>query len=88
VLSSPNENVKVRWFVIESTPESTPKKVLDKAVRERFWRFGGEYHIIGQSRHSAMHETHTLDFVCLISGDASLILEACETRLKPGDVVI
>jgi hypothetical protein len=88
VLSSPDEGVKVRWFVIEPVPDGTPKDVMDQAVRERFRRFGGEHHIIDQSRHPAMHETHTLDIICLISGDASLILEAGETRLKPGNVVI
>ena len=35
-----------------------------------------------------MHETPTLDIVCLLQGDVSLILEAGETRLKPGQVVI
>jgi hypothetical protein len=88
VLSSLDEGVKVRWFVITPLPEGAPKDVLDKAVRERFRSFGGEHHIIDQSRHPAMHETHTLDIICLISGDASLILEASETRLKPGNVVI
>ena len=35
-----------------------------------------------------MHETHTLDVICLLKGDASLILEGTETRIKPGQIVI
>jgi hypothetical protein len=88
VLAAPQNGVKIRWFVIEPLPEGAPKDVTDKAVRERFRSFGAEHHIIDQSRHSAMHETHTLDIICLIKGDASLILEAGETRLKPGNIVI
>jgi hypothetical protein len=88
VLSPPSDGVKIRWFIIEPLPEGAPKDVTDKAVRERFRSFGAEHHIIDQTRHSAMHETHTLDIICLIQGDASLILEAAETRLKPGNIVI
>ena len=35
-----------------------------------------------------MHETHSLDVICLLQGEASLILENDERRLKPGQVVI
>jgi hypothetical protein len=88
ILSPPRSGVKVRWFVIEPVPPGVPKEALDNAVRERFRAFGAEDHIIDQSRHSAMHETHTLDIICLIKGEASLVLEAGETRIKPGQVVI
>jgi len=88
VLSPPRDGVKVRWFVIEPLPPGVPKDTLNKAVKERFAGFGADHHIIDQSRHPAMHETPTLDIICLIRGDASLVLEAGETRLKPGQVVI
>jgi len=88
VLSPPQGGVKVRWFVIEPVPPGVPKDALDNAVKERFADFGAAHHIIDQSRHSMMHETPTIDIICLLSGDASLILEAGETRLKPGQVVI
>jgi len=81
-------NVQVRWFVVSPPPEGVSKADLDQATRERFADFGGAHHIIDQSRHSAMHETHSLDIICLLQGDVSLILEAGETRLKPGQVVI
>ena len=81
-------NVQVRWFVIAPTPEGVPKDALDAAVRERFADFDGAHHIIDQSRHPAMHETHSIDVICLLQGEASLILEGAETRLKPGQVVI
>ncbi len=87
-LAPPKNGVKVRWFVIEPVPASVPKHVLDEAVRERFRTFGAEQHITDQRRNSAMHETPTLDIICLLQGDASLILETGETRLKPGQVVI
>jgi quercetin dioxygenase-like cupin family protein len=81
-------NVQVRWFMIMPTPEGVSKADSDTAARERFAAFGGAHHIIDQSRHSAMHETHSLDVICLLQGEASLILEDGETRLTPGQVVI
>jgi len=87
-LSPPHQSVKVRWFVIEPIPEGTPKDALDAATRAAFAGFGAEHHIIDQSRNSAMHETHTLDIICLLKGDVSLILEGTETRIKPSQVVI
>lgn len=81
-------NVQVRWFVIAPTPEGVPREALNAATRERFASFGGARHIIDQTRHPAMHETHSLDVICLLQGDATLILESGETRLKPGQVVI
>jgi hypothetical protein len=88
VLGPRKGNVQVRWFVINPMPEGIPRADLDKAVRERFARFDGARYIIDQSRHPGMHETHSIDVICLLQGDASLILEEGETRLKPGQVVI
>jgi hypothetical protein len=88
VLSPPHQSVKVRWFVIEPLPEGAPKELLDAAAKAAFAGFGADHHMIDTTRHSAMHETHTLDVICLLKGDASLILEGAQTRIKPGQVVI
>ncbi|MGE3142312.1 MAG: cupin domain-containing protein [Hyphomonadaceae bacterium] len=80
-------NVQVRWFVVAPLPEA-PREALNAQVRETFAAFGGAEHIVDQSRHPAMHTTHTLDVICLLQGDVSLILDGAETRLKPSQVVI
>lgn len=81
-------NVQVRWFVVSPLPEGVPKPQLDAVVREVFAGFNGERHIIDQSRHPAMHETQSIDVICVLQGDVSLVLEGGETRVKPGQVVI
>ena len=81
-------NVQVRWFVVSPLPEGVPKAEMDATARAVFASFGGERYIIDQRRASAMHETHSIDVICLLQGDVSLILEAGETRIKPGQVVI
>lgn len=88
VLSPGPNQVKVRWFVIEPPPAGVAAEAMKAAARERFAQFGAEHELRDQDRHPAMHQTETLDIICLISGDASLILDDGETRLKPGQIVI
>jgi hypothetical protein len=88
VLGPRKGNVQVRWFVVSPLPEGVPKPELDAVVRTVFAGFDGDRHIIDQTRHPAMHETHSIDIICLLQGDVSLILEGSETRIKPGQVVI
>jgi hypothetical protein len=88
VLGPRKGNVQVRWFVVSPLPEGVPKPELDAMVRNVFAGFDGERHIVDQTRHPAMHETHSIDIICLLQGDVSLILEGSETRIKPGQVVI
>jgi hypothetical protein len=88
MLSPARDKVKVRWFVIEPPPPGAAPEAIKAAARARFAQFGAEHELRDQDRHPAMHQTDTLDIICLISGDASLILDDGEARLKPGQVVI
>lgn len=88
VLGPRSGNVQVRWFAVNPLPEGVPKPQLDMAVKAAFAQVQGDRHMIDQSRHPAMHETHSVDVICLLQGEATLILEDRETRLKPGNVVI
>ena len=88
VLGPRKGNFQVRWFVIHPQPDSVTKPQADPSTRERFAEFYGAGHIIDQKLHPGMHETHSIDIICLLQGEASLILESGETRLRPGNVVI
>jgi hypothetical protein len=88
VLGPRKGNFQVRWFAIHPRPEGVPKPLLDASMREQFAEFYGAGHIIDQTLHPGMHETHSVDIICLLQGEASLILEGGETRLRPGNVVI
>jgi len=88
ILSPAAGKVKVRWFVIAPAPEGAPPEMIKQVVRERFADFGAAHELTDQNRHPAMHKTETLDIICLISGDASLVLDNEERRLRPGNIVI
>lgn len=87
-LHPPIGGVKMRWFVIEPTPPGVPKDVLNKATRDAFARFHAADAIKDQTKAPGMHITETIDVICLIKGEASLILDGAETRLMPGNIVI
>jgi len=88
ILSPGEGKVKVRYFMIQPAPEGVPPEMIREAARQRFGDFGAAHELRDQDRHPAMHQTQTLDIVCLLSGDASLVLDNTETRIKPGQVVI
>jgi hypothetical protein len=88
ILSPDAGKVKVRWFMITPPPEGAPADLIKQAARARFADFGAEHELTDQDRHPAMHKTETLDIICLISGEASLVLDNEERRLKPGNIVI
>ena len=46
------------------------------------------YPLAAGGKRTAMHRTRTLDYVVVIAGELTLILDGSETILKPGDVVV
>jgi len=88
VLSPAAGNVKVRWFVIPPRPEGVPAGQLNAVARERFASFDAEHHLTDQSKHPGMHKTESVDVICLLQGEVSLILDKSVTRIKPGQIVI
>jgi uncharacterized cupin superfamily protein len=40
------------------------------------------------SRHPGMHKTRTIDYVVLLSGEVTMLLDKGEVELKPFDVVV
>lgn len=81
-------SVKVRWFVVEPIPPEVDAERLNSTVRTFFRYIDAEHELADQNRHPTMHRTSTLDVVCLIHGNASLVVDNIETPLSPGQVVI
>lgn len=88
LLSPETGCVKVRWFIIQPLDPDVPAETINAYTRERFAAFGAEDHLRDQSLHPAMHQTETLDVICLLKGDVSLVLDTGETRIRPGQIVI
>ncbi|MCP3974568.1 MAG: cupin domain-containing protein, partial [bacterium] len=61
---------------------------LEKLVAARFEAMGAAHERPDTSRHPAMHTTKTIDYIILLSGNVTLLLDDDERDLNPFDVVV
>jgi mannose-6-phosphate isomerase-like protein (cupin superfamily) len=87
-LSPDPDKVRVRWFVVPPLPENASRDELNAAVRARFELYDAADHLTDQSRHPAMHRTASIDIICLLKGEAQLVLDNEEVPIREGQVVI
>ena len=88
LLSPPKNGSKFRYFQINPTPEGVPMDVLQNIAADAFEKIGASHHRIDTSKHPAMHKTDTIDYIILLEGDVTLILDKEEVDIKPHDVVV
>ena len=88
VLSPEAGGTKFRYFAIGPTPEGVSRQDLEPVVAEIFERMGAAHERVDTSRDPAMHKTRTIDYIVLLSGDVTLLLDDDEVKLKPFDVVV
>ena len=88
ILSPPTSGTKFRYFQINPTPEGIPIEIMQEIAADAFEKIGAGHHRIDTSKHPAMHKTETIDYIILLKGDVTLILDEDEVTLKPHDVVV
>ena len=88
VLSPPENGSKFRYFQINPTPEGVPMEMMQEIAADAFEKIGAAHHRIDTSKHPAMHKTDTIDYIILLKGDVTLILDEEEVTLEPHDVVV
>lgn len=88
MLSPVESGTKFRYFQINPIPEDISDEAIEAATAEAFEKIGATHHRVDTSRNAAMHETDTIDYIILLKGDVTLILDEEEIRLKPHDVVV
>ena len=88
ILSPPSGGTKFRYFQINPLPEGVPEDILQEIAADAFEKVGGAHHRVDTTKHPAMHKTETIDYIILLKGDVTLILDEEEVDLKPFDVVV
>ena len=88
ILSPPSGGTKFRYFQINPIPDGVPDDVMQEIAADAFEKIGAGHHRVDTSRHPAMHKTETIDYIILLKGDVTLILDNDEVNLKPFDVVV
>jgi mannose-6-phosphate isomerase-like protein (cupin superfamily) len=71
-------------------PENTTlsREEHERITAKMFAQMGAEHCRPDTTRHPAMHKTRTVDYVILLSGEVTLLLDRGEVDLKPFDVVV
>jgi len=88
VLAPPAGGSKVCWFVVPPRDPAISDGELRRRLAERFAAIGAADAQPDTSRHPAMHQTGTIDYVVLLSGRLTLLLDDDERELEPFDVVV
>ena len=88
ILSPPTGGTKFRYFQINPTPEGIPIEIMQEIAADAFEKIGAGHHRVDTSKHPAMHKTETIDYIILLKGDVTLILDEDEVTLEPHDVVV
>ena len=88
ILSPPRGGTKFRYFQINPLPKGVPDEILQEIAAAAFEKVGAAHHRVDTTKHPAMHKTETVDYIILLKGDVTLILDEEEVDLKPFDVVV
>jgi len=62
--------------------------MMQEIAADAFEKIGAAHHRVDTKKHPAMHKTETIDYIILLQGDVTLILDEEEIDLKPFDVVV
>ncbi|WP_374385091.1 cupin domain-containing protein [Dongia sp.] len=89
-LEPPKGGTLFRFFQIgpDSATSHLPWEERQKLGREWFASMNGAHLQPDTSKHESMHKSHTTDYIILLSGQITLMLDTEERDLKPFDVVI
>ena len=88
ILSPPHGGSKFRYFQIMPTPTGVSLDTLNKMAEAAFSRIGAAHHRVDVKKHPAMHKTKTIDYIILLKGDVTLVLDEEEVKINPFDVVV
>ena len=88
ILSPPDGGTKFRYFQINPLPEGVPEEMMQEIAADAFEKIGAAHHRIDTTKLPAMHKTETIDYIILLKGDVTLVLDQEEVDLKPFDVVV
>jgi len=77
-----------RFFQLAPEDKTLTLRELEERTAAMFAAIGGAHCRVDTARHPSMHATRTVDYVVLLSGRVTLLLDKGEVELKPFDVVV
>jgi mannose-6-phosphate isomerase-like protein (cupin superfamily) len=87
-LEPPANGSIIRYFQVAPEDPSIPVEVLEQAMADGFAAMDAAHCRPDTSRNPGMHKTKTVDYIILLEGEVTLLLDEDEVDLKPFDVVV
>lgn len=87
-LEPPPRGTSFRFFRVEADEPSLDTEELERRVARGFEAVGAAHCRPDTSRSPHMHRTGTVDYIILLEGRVTLLLDEDEVELEPFDVVI
>ncbi len=87
-LEPPENGTIFRFFSVEPEDPNKSCEKVDMEVTAAFSAVDAAHCRPDTSRHPRMHKTSSIDYVVLLRGEVTLLLDEDEVSLKPFDVVI
>jgi naringenin degradation protein FdeH len=87
-LEPPAGGSVIRYFMVAPEDKTLSPAELEAQSAARFAAMGASHCRVDTSRHPSMHTTRTVDYIVVLSGHVTLLLDQGEVELKPFDVVV
>jgi hypothetical protein len=88
ILEPPDGGSACRFFMLPPEDKTLTASQLEAGAAAGFKAMGGEHCRPDTTRGPGMHTTRTIDYIVLLEGEVTLILDQGEVALKPFDVVV
>jgi quercetin dioxygenase-like cupin family protein len=87
-LEPPADGSVFRFFALAPENKALSARELEERTAAMFTAIGAAHCRVDTKRHPSMHTTRTIDYVILLAGRVTLLLDQGEVDLKPFDVVV
>ena len=87
-LEPPAKGTMFRFFRVDPEDRALSSEEVEEGAAAAFAAIGAEHCRPDTSRSPRMHKTKTVDYIVLLQGEVTLLLDEDEVDLKPLDVVV
>jgi len=87
-LEPPEQGTVFRFFRVDPDDPSVDSEELERRAARGFASIGAAHCRPDTTLHAYMHETRTVDYIIVLEGKITLLLDGDEVDLEPHDVVI
>ncbi len=87
-LEPPSRGTRFRFFSVPPEPQGLSAGEFEALAATAFAALDADHCRVDTRRHPLMHTTQTIDYVVVLRGEITLLLDAGEVELRPFDVVV